>query len=121
MAASDDLTTEPAAEPALCFHFPEALRDRALAVLGKLEEAADATPHRAELTDVVLALTDAGLAYYFLRPLQQAGVGFVTEQSAGVGVGAVRRVMTPVIRKVLGRMDTAQLRAVGRHLRAMMA
>jgi hypothetical protein len=68
----------------------------------------------------VLELTDSGLEYYFLRPLHLAKVGFVTEKSAQLGMGGVKRVMAPVIRNIIGRMDKHQLLAVCSHIRQLM-
>src|SRR5690242_14679354 len=90
----------PPAEPFLRFYHADSLRIKTLAVLTTLEQAQDSTHHRAALCDLVLALTDNGLAYYFIRPLRQAHVGFVVEQSAHLGLGGVKRVMAPVIRHI---------------------
>jgi hypothetical protein len=68
----------------------------------------------------VLELTDSGMECYFLRPLKLANAGFVVEQSAQIGMGAVRRVMAPVIRNVIGSMDKQQLLTVCQHIRQLM-
>ena len=85
-----------------------------------LEQAKDSTRHRNALTDIVLELTDSGMEYYFLRPLKLANAGFVVEQSAQLGMGAVKRVMAPVIRNVIGYMDKQQLLTVCHHIRQLM-
>jgi hypothetical protein len=106
-------------KPFLRFYHSESLRVKTVAVLETLEQAEDSTRHRAELSDIVVELTDAGLEYYFMRPLKLAEVGFITEKSARVGMGTIKRVMSPVIRNIIGRMDAAQLLAVCGYIREL--
>jgi len=106
--------------PYLRFHHSEALRTRTLEVLEALESAEDATSERKELAEVVLELTETGLAYYFVKPVQTAKVGFMAEQSVKLGISAILRVMGPVARRVIGGMDAPQLLAVSRHIRHLM-
>jgi len=120
-------TTQPSVTPApppdqpfLRFYHSESLRAKTLAVLTTLEQAQDSTRHRAALSDMVVELTDSGLAYYFLRPLKLAQVGFVVEQSAQLGIGGVMRVMAPIIRNIIGHMDRQQLLTVCSHMRQLM-
>jgi hypothetical protein len=110
----------PSDKPFLRFYHSESLRMKTLAVLTTLEQAQDPTRHRNVLTDIVLELTDSGLEYYYLRPLKLANAGFIIEQSAQMGLGAVKRVMAPVIRNVIGYMDRQQLLTVCHHIRQLM-
>jgi hypothetical protein len=113
-------THQPSVEPFLRFYHAESLRVKTLAVLTTLEQAQDSTRHRGALSDIVLELTDSGLAYYFLRPLKLAQVGFVVEQSAHLGMGGVMRVIAPIVRSIIGRMDAQQLLTVCSHMRQLM-
>jgi hypothetical protein len=110
----------PSDKPFLRFYHSKNLRAQTLAVLTTLEQAKDCTRYSNALTEIVLELTDNGLEYYFLRPLKLANVGFVVEQSAQLGMGGVKRVMAPVIRNVIGRMDAQQLLTVCQHIRQLM-
>jgi len=65
-------------------------------------------------------LLDSGLEHFFLRPLKLAQVGFVSEQTARVGLESVKRAMAPVIRNIIGRMDQSQLLTVCGHIRQLM-
>jgi hypothetical protein len=112
--------TPPSDKPFLRFYHADSLRVKTLAVLTTIEQAQDSTRHRAALSDIVLELTDSGMEYYFLRPLKLAKVGFVVEQSAHLGMGGVMRVMTPVIRNIIGHMDKHHLLTVCRHIRQLM-
>ena len=111
---------QPSTKPFLRFYHSEALRAKTLAVLTAIEKAKDGKPHRDALADIVVELTDAGLEYYFMRPLKLAKAGFFTEQSASLGIGAVKRVFGSVIRNVIGRMDSPQLLSVCRSIRHLM-
>jgi hypothetical protein len=110
----------PSPTPFLRFYHSESLRAKTLVVLTTLEQAQDSTRHRDALSGIVVELTDSGLEYYFLRPLTLAKVGFVVEQSAHLGMAGVKRVMAPIIRNIIGHMDTQQLLTVCRHIRQLM-
>jgi hypothetical protein len=110
----------PSDKPFLCFYHSKSLHANMLAVLTTLEQAKDCTRYSNALTEIVLELTDSGLEYYFLRPLKLANVGFVVEQSAQLGMGSVKRVMAPVIRNIIGHLDTRQLLMVCQHIRQLM-
>ena len=111
----------PPTQPFLRFYHSKSLRTKTLAVLSALEKAKDSTQHRDALADVVAELTDSGMEYYFLRPLKLAQVGFFTEQSANLGMGAATRVLASVIRNIIGRMDSPQLLFVCNYVRQLMA
>ena len=111
---------KPSTKPFLRFYHSEALRAKTLAVLTTIEKAEDRKKHRDALADIVVELTDSGLEYYFMRPLKLAKAGFFTEQSASLGLGAVKRVFASVIRNIIGRMDNPQLLSVCSSVRQLM-
>lgn len=106
--------------PYLRFHHSKALRARTLTVLDALESAEDATEHSEELAKVVLELTETGLAYYFMKPVEAAKVSFVAAQTTKMGLAGILRVMGPVARRVIGGMDQNQLLVVSAHIRELM-
>ncbi len=108
-----------ATEPFLRFYHSAALRARTLAVLGALEEASDPEDHRDSLADLVVELTESGMDYYFLRALKLAKAGFLVEQSARLAMSGAVKLVGTVSRKFIGRMDSAQLLAVSRHIREL--
>lgn len=112
---------EPSELPSLRFFHSVALRARTIKVLDALEGADDPTRECAALADLVLELTETGLAYYFVKPVEAAQVGFVAAQSTKLGIASILRVMGPVTRRVLGGMDAKQLLTVSAHLRHLMA
>ncbi|MFN8012189.1 MAG: hypothetical protein U0P81_12510 [Holophagaceae bacterium] len=113
--------TRRAAPPALRFELPDALHKRTLAALKAVEGAEEPEAHREALAEVVVALMERGLDAYFLEPLEVAGAGFVTRQSAKLGLSGAQQVMGTVIRNILGRMDGDQLRSVCGSIRGFMA
>ena len=108
------------AVPFLRFYPAKDLHKRLLAVLDQIEDASDSTMHRTKLSESVNELTSAGLDYYFIRTLKEAKVGFVTQQSANIGIIGVQQVMAPVIRNIVGRLEHAQLQAIANSIRQLM-
>jgi hypothetical protein len=106
--------------PYLRFYHSQTLRTKTLSVLDALEAADDATTQRGPLAELVLELTETGLAYYFVKPVQDAKVGFMAEQSTKLGIAGILRVMGPVARRVIGGMGPQQLLSVGNHIRHLM-
>jgi hypothetical protein len=104
-------------KPSVRFLHSPALRKRTDAVLARIERDDDATRHASALSSVVVALTETGLDYYFLRPLRDSKFGFVARQTANLGMSGALRVMSPIIGRILAGADTAQLRGVARHIR----
>lgn len=109
-----------AALPSLSFYYSESLRSKTLAILEALESADDPADHREALAGVVLELTETGLDYYFVKPVRAAEVGFMAEQSTRVGISSILKVMAPVTRRIIGGMDSTQLRVVTSHIRHLM-
>lgn len=107
------------AEPFLRFYHSKALRAKTNAVLAALEATPDDETHRAALADLVAELTEAGMDYYYMRPMRLAKVGFVGEQSARLGVASAAALISSVSRKFIARMDRAQLLIVARHIREL--
>jgi hypothetical protein len=65
-------------------------------------------------------LSNAGMDYFFVKQLKLAKPGFIVEQSANLGMAGVQQVMGSVIRKIIGRMDSAQLLSVCGSIRQLM-
>jgi hypothetical protein len=108
------------AKPSLRFFHSTSLRTRTNKVLAAMDRDEDPTQHVGALSSLVVDLTEAGLDYYFLRPLEQAKVGFVARQTASLGMAGALRVMSPVIRTILARTNSAQLRVITRHIHQLM-
>lgn len=106
--------------PSLRFYHSQALRDETLTLLDALEAAEDPRDHAKALAALVGKLTERGLDYYFMRPLEEARAGLLLEKSARIGIGGATRMLGPLLGNVLGRLDGEQLRAVAGHIRHLM-
>jgi len=109
-----------ASEPGLRFVYGRELDERAVALLDAIERAPDPARHREAFGELVLALTDAGLTHYFLRPLEVANAGFVVRQSANLGLAGARNLLAPILRGALSRLEPEQLRTIAGYVRGMM-
>lgn len=107
-------------KPYLRFYPEKDLHSRLVALLDQIEDSSDATLYRVKLSESVRELTTAGLDYYFVRTLYDARVGFVTQQSANLGLMGVQQVMAPVIRNIIGRLEHAQLQVIAQSIRKLM-
>lgn len=106
-------------EPSMRFHHSHELRKKTLKVLDALEAEPDHPAHGTTLADLVTELIEAGMDYYFMRGLKSADVGFVTEQSARLGMTGAVTLLSSVSRKFIVRMDEKQLVAVASHIRTL--
>ena len=61
------------------------------------------------LIDLVLDLTDTGLSYFFLHPLELAGVGALRRKGVEVAIGTAGRVLPSVVRSTISSMSDSQL------------
>jgi hypothetical protein len=104
----------------LRFRLSDDLQGRLTGILAIVETAGDASRHRTELSETIIEVMNEGLDYYFMRSLRLARAGFIIEQSASLGLVGVRRVMAPVIRKIVGRLTHDQLRSVASSIRELM-
>src|SRR5512143_2132388 len=109
-----------ATKPSLRFFHSAALRTRSNKILEAVEQDKDPTQHAGALSNLVVDLTKAGLDYYYLRPLQQAKMGFVSRQTASFGMAGALRMMSPVIRTILAGANGTQIRVITRHIRQLM-
>jgi hypothetical protein len=96
----------------VAFEIPGTLRRRAESIVERLHSDADKGQHVPELVEVVLAMTDRGLYYYFLHPLEIAGVGPVTRKAVDLAIGAAGRTLPVVVRKTIASLDDDQLVSV---------
>lgn len=90
-------------------------------MLDAVEGAEKPTKYSAQLTELVLELTDSGMDQYFLQSLKATKANFVVQQSAALGLSGVQKVMGTVIRNIIGRMDDRQLISVCGSIRQFMA
>jgi hypothetical protein len=117
--AAPKATPKVSTEPSLRFHHSKELRAKTNAVLDALEAKPNHPQHGESLADLVNELIEAGMDYYFLQALKKAQVGFVTEQSARLGMSGAVKLISSVSRKFIVRMDQGQLLVVASHIRGL--
>jgi hypothetical protein len=110
----DDMSpeiTESDSPPAgwVAFEIPAELRLRAEDIVEQLRAGPDKQQHAAELIEIVVALTDRGLYYYFLHPLEEARVGVMTRKAVELALGTAGRTLPMVVRKTVNSLNDAQL------------
>jgi len=93
----------------VAFEIPGDLRKRAAAVAQRIRADSDKKQHVSELIDVVVAMTDRGLHYYFLHPLEEAGVGAMTRGAVDLAIGTAGRALPVVVRRTVGSLSDEQL------------
>ncbi len=113
-----ETTNPPGAR--FAFAVPPELAARTAAVVEKLRADDDRKQHLPELVKVVLELTETGLHYYFLYPLELAKVGLISRSAAKVGIAAAGKGIPVIVRRVVGSMSDDQLLAVADFLDRMM-
>jgi ethanolamine utilization microcompartment shell protein EutL len=107
--------------PSLRFYHSKALGEKTNKVLSALEKQPSHAEHGEAIADLVNELIEAGMDYYFLKALKAADVGFVTEQSARLGMSGAVKLISSVSRKFITRMDQDQLLVVAVHIRSLSA
>jgi len=104
--------TEPEPEEGIAwvaFEISSELRQRAEVIVEQIRSDPDKQPHLSELVEVVLAMTDRGLYYYFLHPLEEADVGIVTRKAVSLALGTAGRTLPVVVRKTVKSLNDEQL------------
>lgn len=107
-------------KPYIRFTYTKALEKRTLNILDAIDNDADPTLHSDTLSELIVDLMKTGMQFFFLDVVKKLKMGVVVTQTANMGVSSVQRVMAPVIRKIVGRMDKKQLHQVSRQIRDMM-
>jgi hypothetical protein len=109
-----DKNTEQASEPVgwVAFEISSELRQQAEVIVHKIRSDPDKQRHIPALVEVVLAMTDRGLHYYFLHPLEQAGVGMMTRKAVDLVIGTTGRALPVVVRKTVKSLNDQQLLSI---------
>lgn len=104
------------AHPRVAFSISPELGERVEAVIEKLRSDSIPKAHVGELVEVVLEMTEVGLEYYYLRPLEVAGVGMMLRSSAKLGIAAAGKSTPMIVRTVVGGMSNDQLLKIANFL-----
>ncbi len=102
----------PTHDSRLAFPVPEELTREMLSTIENVRRDPGEEAHVTALIDTVLKLTETGLEEYFLRPLEQAGLGAIPIGTARVGIAAAKRGIAVIVTKVIRGMSEEQLLSV---------
>jgi len=108
---TDRITTEQS--PGwVAFEISAELRRRAESVVRRIRNDSDKRRHVPDLVEIVVAMTDRGLYYYFLHPLEEAGVGAVTRKAVDLAIGTAGRTLPIVVRRTVNSLNDQQLLSI---------
>lgn len=93
----------------VAFPIPEELRDEALELVTCIREAEDKTRYADDLTDLVDRIARHGLGYFFIRPIELAGLGPVTRKTVSVALNSGRRAVLAVARRVVRGLSDEEM------------
>lgn len=113
------MNSEPSASSKpgrVAFRVSAELQQRAASVVASIRSDRDKRKHVPALIEVVLEMTDAGLHYYFLHPLERAGVGAVTRRAVELAIGTAGRTLPMVVRKTVGSLNDEQISSIAEFL-----
>jgi hypothetical protein len=96
-------------EHLVAFPIPRDLHERVTGVVAALREAESASERRSELVEIVSEMTDRGLGYYFLRPLEEAGMGALSQATAKVGLASASKGIPMIVKRVLASASDEEL------------
>ena len=98
--------------PHLAAEISPELAQRARDVARRIRESPQPRELRREGADVVLALTEAGLASFFLHPVEQLSLGFVANSTTRLGLKTAAGGIALFVRRLVEGMSDEQLRGV---------
>lgn len=102
-------TTETGPHGRVAFEIDQVQYARVQTIVAALREDPADREVVGSLIDLVLDLTDTGLTYFFLHPLELIGVGAIRRKGAEVAIGTAGRVLPSVVRSTVGSMSENQL------------
>lgn len=83
--------------------------DLAQELITKIRNGQSPTQYVGALTDLVIDLTEAGLQFYFIEPLERIDVSSLTMKVASMGLNSTHKGMKMVIKKVLKKLSDEQV------------
>lgn len=96
----------------LGFLIPEALEAKLLALLEKVKAAENKKVYAMDLFDVIVALSDEGLEYFFLEPLRRAKVGGLSFKLISGAISIGKKGIIAAGRGIVKGLDNQQLMIV---------
>jgi len=120
MSKSDPQENAATGQTLMAFALDDELRDRVLALVEEVRAADHPKARSRELAATISELTQAGLHYYFLRPLQDAEVGFFHLNTARIGLASAGKSLPLVVRNVMKSLTDEQLLSIAESIADML-
>jgi hypothetical protein len=108
----DETTAENTAFPVVAARIPQRVADEAREMIARIREADDPRQLRREGAEGVVRLTEAGLEAFFLRPVEEAGLGAMTAAVVKVGLKSAAAAIAVFVRRVVGGLSAEQMRSI---------
>jgi len=102
------------------FPLEQTLEDRVYSFIETVQEVEDQTEYREELTELVRLLTDAGLEYYFWRPVELTELGTVTQKMIRVGMNSGKKTLNVLAKRVIKGFTAEQILTIAGFLESLL-
>jgi len=96
------------------------LEQRVYTFIDEIRETEDPIAYRKELSELVRLLTDAGLEYYFWKPVELTGLGAVTQKMIRVGLNSGKKTLHLIANKVIKGFTEEQLLTIAGFLESLL-
>lgn len=101
-----------ASYPALAARVPADIAADTRALIDRIRSAEDPLSLRREGAEAVVRLTEVGLEAFFLRPVQQIGLGTVAGSMVKLGLKSAGAAISVFVRRIVGGLSADQMRAI---------
>lgn len=98
--------------PALAARIDPKLAAEVRALAEEVRAAPDPLLLRKRGAEAVVKLTDAGLEAFFLKPVQELGLGTMASSMVRVGIGSASTAIAMFIRRLVGGLSAEQMLAL---------
>lgn len=106
---ADSPASGPATYPVLAARVSQQVADDARDLIARIREADDPRDLRKEGAEGVVKLTEIGLEAFFLRPVEQAGLGSVTAALVKMGLKSAAAAIAVFVRRIVGGLSGEQM------------
>ncbi len=104
----------------VAFPIPEELRTRTLETLQELRAADSISGYADRLIDLVDEISEHGMRYFFLHPVELVGLNTMAQKTIGVTIQSGKKAVLGVSRQLARRLDEEQLRQIADFLESLL-
>ena len=103
---------ESTALPHLITQIDPVLASEVRDLVRRLRQAPQPRELKAEVAEMVVRLTSAGLEAFFLRPVERLGLGMVAQSTVRLGLKTSSQGVGLVVRRVVDGLDDEKMRRI---------